>query len=134
MALQYAIRPSVIVFVSLLMVGCGHRVSTDVDVPAGGSVATARATSATPLGEIALTQDDISDRTYRVLGDIEVTVSKWGLFDKDPTPAMVDEALKAEAAKMGADAVVLVRYGTVGIGAFTWGKLEGRGRAVAFVD
>jgi len=33
---------------------------------------------------------------------------------------------------MDADAVVLVRYGTVGIGASSWVTLEGRGRAVQF--
>ena len=79
-----------------------------------------------------MTQDDITDRPYRALDDLSVTVAKWTIFDADPTPAKVDQALRAKAAKLGADAVILVRYGTVGIGAFTWGKLEGKGRAVVF--
>ncbi|MCP5114685.1 MAG: hypothetical protein GY953_27975, partial [bacterium] len=66
--------------------------------------------------------------------DLEVTVSKPGLLDSDPTPEMIDDALKEEAGKLGADAVVLVRYGTVGVGVWSWGELEGRGRAVQFVD
>jgi hypothetical protein len=33
---------------------------------------------------------------------------------------------------MGADAVVLVRYGTVGIGLMSWGALDGEGRAIKF--
>ena len=38
------------------------------------------------------------------------------------------------AAAAGADAVVLARYGTLGIGALTYGQLEGKGRAVAFIN
>jgi len=75
---------------------------------------------------------DISDRRYRSLGDISVTVSKWTIFDADPTPAKVNEALQEQAAKLSADAVILVRYGTVGMGMFTWGKLDGNGCAIAF--
>ena len=78
------------------------------------------------------TWNDITDRKYVSLGDIEVTVKKWTIFDKDPTPALVDDALRAKAAQMGADAVILVRYGTVGIGFWSWGQLDGQGRAVVF--
>ena len=45
---------------------------------------------------------------------------------------MVREKLKEEAAKLNADAVVLIRYGTVGVSLWSWGSLEGRGRAVKF--
>jgi hypothetical protein len=83
---------------------------------------------------IALTEEDITDRAYKVLGDIEVTVNKTTIFNKDPTREMVDQKLREEAAKLGADAVVLVRYGTVGISFMSWGSLEGRGRAVLFTE
>jgi hypothetical protein len=32
--------------------------------------------------------------------------------------------LRKEAAKLGADAVVLVRYGSIGVSAFSWGSLD----------
>ena len=69
---------------------------------------------------------------FHSLGDISVTVAKNTIFDDDPTPALVDEALRKRAAELGADAVILVRYGTVGMGVFTWGKIDGNGRAIAF--
>jgi phosphate-selective porin len=82
--------------------------------------------------EIPLTENDITDRPYKVLGDIKVTVHKTTIFNKDPTHDDVDAKLRKEAAKLGADAVVLVRYGTVGIGMTSWGVLHGEGRAVKF--
>jgi hypothetical protein len=82
--------------------------------------------------KIVVTEADITDRPYTSLGDISVTVNKTTLFHPDPTKELVAQKLREEAAGLGADAVVLVRYGTVGIGLFTWGSLDGRGRAVAF--
>lgn len=83
---------------------------------------------------ILLTEDDITNRSYRVLADLEVTANKTTLFNKDPTPADIDRRLRDEAAKLGADAVILVRYGTVGVSLFSWGSLDGQGRAVKFVN
>jgi len=84
------------------------------------------------LERVLLTDGDISDRPYTVLGDISVTVNKTTLFHADPTKEMVNKKLKEEAAKLGADAVTHVRYGTVGISMMSWGRLDGKGRAVQF--
>lgn len=81
---------------------------------------------------VILTEGDISDRPYTVLGDISVTVNKTTIFHSDPTKEMVNESLRKEAAKFGADAVTHVRYGTVGIAMMSWGSLDGKGRAVQF--
>lgn len=81
---------------------------------------------------ILVTQNDITNRPYRPVGDITVSIAKWLIFNSDPTPEDINEELQSKAAEMGADAVVLVRYGTTGVGVVTWGKLEGRGRAVVF--
>jgi hypothetical protein len=82
--------------------------------------------------QIIVTESDIPDRPYVTLGDVSATVSKWTIFDHDPTREKVADALREKAAAMGADAVVLVRYGTVGIRATSWGELDGTGRAVSF--
>jgi uncharacterized protein YbjQ (UPF0145 family) len=95
--------------------------------------APAEAVVKTDPAAVIVTKEDITDRTYKSLGDIKVTVNKTTLFHPDPTPALVDVELKEEAAKLGADAVVLVRYGTVGVSLFSWGSLDGQGRAVKFV-
>jgi len=85
-----------------------------------------------PPNSILVTSEDITDRPYRTIGDITVSVDKWTLINPDPTPEDVDRALQSEASELGADAVVLVRYGGIGIGPLTWGRLEGKGRAVVF--
>jgi hypothetical protein len=89
--------------------------------------------AATNPASIIVTKEDITDRKYTVLGDIKVTVNKTTLFHDDPTPALVDEELKSKAAELGADAVILIRYGTPGVSLFSWGSLDGQGRAVKFV-
>lgn len=84
--------------------------------------------------DILLTANDLLDRKYETIGDIEVTVNKTTIFNADPTREMVDMKLREEAARLNADAVILVRYGTVGIGLMSWGSLEGKGRAVKFAN
>jgi len=96
--------------------------------PAGAAMAAAR--PAPDPSQIMLTTVDVTDRPYDVLGDIEVTVNKTTLFHPDPTPAHVDAKLREEAAALGADAVVLVTYGTVGMSWWSYGALDGSGRAV----
>ena len=79
-------------------------------------------------GKILLSEKDVTDRKYKTLAELEVTVNKTTIFHADPTREMVRAKLKEEAAKLNADAVILVRYGTVGIGVWSWGSLEGRGQ------
>lgn len=116
----------------LFLAGCGTRASSSVELAPTAGAVESRPQKA--LTDIVITTEDITDRPYRVIGDIEVTVSKNTIFDSDPTPAKADQELRAEAAQLGADAVILVRYGDVGISLFSWGVLEARGRAVAYVE
>lgn len=82
--------------------------------------------------QIQVTESDITDRKYKMLGDISVMVNKTTLFHPDPTREMVTEKLREKASEMGADAVVLARYGKGGISLMSWGSLEGKGRAIKF--
>ncbi len=88
--------------------------------------------TATPVDKIQILEGDVADRPYKSLGDVSVTVNKVTIFNADPTREMVNQRLRAEAAKLGADAVIQVRYGTVGISALSWGSLDGKGRAIAY--
>jgi steroid delta-isomerase len=81
--------------------------------------------------KIVVTEGDITDRPYRVLGDITVTVDKVGIVDVPPIREKVAIALKLKAIELGADAVVQVRYVEHGFGIIR-GSLEGVGRAVVF--
>jgi hypothetical protein len=87
---------------------------------------------ATPVDQIQIIEGDVADRPYKSLGDVSVTVNKSTLFNADPTREMVNQRLRTQAAKLGADAVIQVRYGTVGVSLMSWGSLDGSGRAVVF--
>jgi len=94
--------------------------------------AAAAGRTATPVDKIQIFEGDVTDRPYKSLGDVSATVNKTTLFNADPTREMVNNRLKAEAAKLGADAVIQVRYGTVGMAVVSWGSLDGKGRAIAY--
>ena len=89
------------------------------------------AVKASDPASISLTEGD-SNRRYTSLGDISVTVNKTTVFNKDPTREDVNQKLKEKAAELGADAVILVRYGEGGMSLMSWGSLEGRGRAIKY--
>ena len=118
----------------LFLSACATWATSDVTaVGSTSEVAISDATEYRPE-DIVVTEADISDRKYRALGDIDVTVNKTTIFNAAPTPEKVNDELRKVAAKLGADAVILVRYGTVGISGSSWGSLSGKGRAIVFVD
>ena len=121
----------------LVLGGCGSTwSSSSVKDPQTGALVQPSQMAAKEVKnpeDVTLTEGDITNKKYEVLGDIEVTVNKSTIFHQDPTQEMVDQKLKEKAAKMGADAVILVRHGTLGVSMMSWGSLDGKGRAVKFV-
>jgi ABC-type Fe3+-hydroxamate transport system substrate-binding protein len=117
---------------ALLIAGCGTRTESSVTPATNADQTVALKPAPKAEKDVIVTENDITNRPYVALGDIEVTVKKWTIFDADPTREMVADALRKKAAEMGADAVVLARYGTVGIGFTSWGQMDGQGRAVVF--
>ena len=83
--------------------------------------------------QIYLTDKNVVDRPYKSLGDITATVNKTTIFHPNPTREMVNEKLQKEASELGADAVILIRYGDGGISLMSWGSLEGKGRAIKYI-
>ena len=124
--------------VTLMLSGCATWSTSTVD-NAGKDAQTATATTATsrrptPLNQITITDNDIVDRQYASLGDITVTVNKTTIFHPEPTREMVNVKLREKGAELGADAVILVRYGSGGVSLWSWGSLEGKGRAIKFAQ
>lgn len=107
--------------------GCATWTQTSVDQATDAPPAVK-----TPIERIAVIEGDFKDRKYRPLGEISVTVNKTTIFHPDPTPASVNQALREKASELGADAVVGVQYGQVGMSFFSWGSLQGKGRAIKF--
>lgn len=119
----------------LLATGCATWSSSSVDSSnADQRVAEAIATKKTLPSQVTISDSDVVDRRYASLGDISVSVNKTTVFHADPTREMVNEKLRDKAAEMGADAVLLVRYGNGGVSLMSWGSLEGKGRAVKFLQ
>ena len=125
----------IIVLSMLLMISaCSSWSTSNVDTVESYQASNISTSGLNSLQDIVITETDMSDRNYTVAGDISVTVNKTFIFSKAPTRQMVNEKLRKEAHKIGADAVILVRYGSVGIGMFSYGSLNGKGRAVVFSD
>lgn len=118
----------------LALTSCATWTSSNVTRTDGPKATVSSTTKQTTPESILITERDITDRRYKILGDIEVTVNKTTIFHGDPTQEKVNLELKEKAAQLGADAVIFVRYGTVGITGMSWGSLNGKGRAIKFQD
>jgi uncharacterized protein YbjQ (UPF0145 family) len=64
----------------------------------------------TPEALIVLTEEDLVGRAYERLGEVRAEARQASLFPKKPARVMMDEQLRAKAAALGADAVILIKY------------------------
>lgn len=76
---------------------------------------------------------DITDRPYKVLGEVKAGVRKATVFSKAPSQGKVYRELWERAQKLGADAVVKATYGDPHMTAFSWGSVSATGVAVKFL-
>nr|WP_246152675.1 heavy metal-binding domain-containing protein [Sphingomonas montanisoli] len=75
----------------------------------------------------------ITDKPYKVLGEVEAGVRKATVFSKSPSQDKIYGELWERAQKLGADAVVNAKYGDAHVTAFSWGKTNATGTAVKFL-
>ena len=122
------LQSSVMISFAVVMTGCATWNTSEI----ANVRPTVQKMVVTEAKDIILKEGDITDKKYIVLGDISVTVNKTTIFHPDPTKELVNVKLREEAAKLGADAVTQIRYGTVGISMMSWGSLDGKGRAIQF--
>jgi len=111
--------------------GCATWSNTQVDRSTAESTTSLAAKSPE---EIKVYETDVAGRRYESVGDLNVTVNKTTIFHPNPTREMVEAKLKEKAAELGADAVIFATYGNVGVSFMSWGSLDGRGRAIRFLD
>jgi hypothetical protein len=93
--------------------------------------ANGRAARQTASAEIALLASDV-DQPYDVLGDLEVTVRQRGAFGDTPTRGHAEQAMREQAGRIGADAVIFVDYGQIGSSFWSYAELWGHGRAIRY--
>lgn len=116
-----------IAFTAALLSGCATWSTGSVEQKDPASAA-----RPTDPARITVSEGDVAGRKYVSLGDITVNVNKTTVFNADPTREDVNKQLKMKASELGADAVILVRYGTGGVSMMSWGSLEGKGRAIKY--
>ncbi len=112
----------------------GSSAAQEVKATASGSVS---ADTAKPLVNddvgVPVFPYDITDRPYKVLGEVKAGVRKATAFSKSPSQAKIYRELWERGQKMGADAVIKASYGDAHMSAFSWGKANATGVAVKFL-
>ena len=76
---------------------------------------------------------DITDRPYKVLGEVKAGVRKATMFSKSPSQAKIYRELWERGQKLGADAVIKASYGDAHVTAVSWGKANATGTAIKFL-
>jgi uncharacterized protein YbjQ (UPF0145 family) len=76
---------------------------------------------------------DITDRPYKVLGEVTAGVRKATIFSKEASQGKIYRELWERAEKMGADAVINAKYGDSHVSAMSWGKTNATGTAIKFL-
>lgn len=83
--------------------------------------------------KVPVVEGDITDRPYRVIGEIETEVRKTMILSKTPSREKVFRELWERGEKMGADAVINARYGNSRVTFASWGARHATGQAVKFL-
>ena len=76
---------------------------------------------------------DITDRPYKVLGEVKAGVRKATMFSKSPSQEKIYKELWERGRKLGADAVIKASYGNAHVTAMSWGKANATGTAIKFL-
>jgi uncharacterized protein YbjQ (UPF0145 family) len=80
-----------------------------------------------------VTDQDINDRPYRILGEIRAEVRKATIFSHAASRDKVFRELWERARRLGADAVVNAGAGGARVTAMSWGSRRAVGQAVKFL-
>ena len=80
-----------------------------------------------------VTDADITDRPYHIVGEVRAEVRKATIFSRAPSRDHVFRELWERAQRLGADAVVNARSGNARVTALSWGSRRSTGQAVKFL-
>ncbi len=86
----------------------------------------------TPVEKIMISEMDILDRPYTLLGDVNVSIEQRLPFGSDTLKERTSKALQEKAAALDADAVIFVRYTPLEKTWTRWGGMEVKGKAIKF--
>ncbi len=86
----------------------------------------------TPASKIIISELDILDRPYVLLGEVRASEKPLTPLSAIPTKEELNAKLREEAAKMDADAIIFVSYKPLEKSWKSWGGMEAVGKAVKF--
>lgn len=109
--------------------GLAPTLAQNIDPPAPRHIAYAELVAQ----RVPVTDLDITDRPYRVIGEVRAEVRKATIFSPSPSQEHVFRELWERAVRLGADAVVNARYGDSRVTAMSWGSRRASGQAVKFL-
>lgn len=113
--------------VSLGLASCAPEVTLGADL----QHANGRVGNQTSPASVAVYSGDVPV-PYDVLGDVQVIVRQRSAFGEVPTTEHAIQALKEQAGRLGAHAVVMVAFGRPGMSMWSYHELRGHGRAIRF--
>ena len=125
---------AVTVAVCAILGGCVMTGAAVHAVPSGGGTLPTKLAHAHNAGEILISEGDGPNRPYTIVGGVHAWARSTTGWSSNPTRADVDEALRASAFKVGADAVIQVHYQEARAGIWPRGKMTGEGYAIAFKE
>ena len=109
------------------LAACGVDIVRDVDL----KYANARVTNQTDPAAVQVYETDVAV-PYDVLADLEVIVRQKNAFSDAPTKEGAIAALRAQAGRIGAHAIVMVEFGKQGASWWSYNELRGHARAIRF--
>jgi hypothetical protein len=95
------------------------------------SYANARTQNQTAPDTVMVFGGDV-EQPYDVLADLEVIVRQSSAFGEPPSKDAATRALREQAGRIGAHALVFVEFGQMGVSWWSWNELRGHGRAIRF--
>lgn len=86
----------------------------------------------TTVDKIIISDMDIFDRPYTLLGDVNVRIEQRLPFGEESIKERATKALQEKASTMDADAVIFVRYEILGKTWTRWSGMDVKGSAIKF--
>lgn len=83
---------------------------------------------------IRITDRDLQQRPYEVLGEVSATVQKVPEAGEAAAPEQLSELMREQASMLGADAIIFARYDGDLATRRPRDQLAGHGRAIRFIE
>lgn len=106
--------------------------SAMLSIQAGAQTLVAAPPHTSNFDGFIVTEGNISDRPYTVLGTVSAKAGKLTWVSRNPDRGDIDLKLRDKARQIGADAVVRVHYTPTGASMMSWGGIKGEGVAIKF--